>query len=1327
MRRRSYTLTSLLVCLLVTSGIPAGITGAQAHSNDALSTNAQTMTLPLDFPSATREPFNNYISLSLAGGTGYTRVPGAPMMPMYGTMLPFPVDTRITGVTLLNATYEVHVITKKVMPAASPVSLLSTEIPTLSEGQAYFQNALFPAKEVDFSVTTGAGDLGGLEAHMMVHVYPLRSNPVTGQLVELRHATLSVQYLPSMAPLPRGNQTYDILVLTPPEFQGQMQRYVDYKESLGYSVKLVNLTQMYGNSVFNVSTGRDNQEKIKLFIKQAIENWTIRFVVLTGDVDKFPIRRADINDVDGQQTPTDLYYGDIFKAGTTAFSDWDKNKNNVFGESSASNANADAVDLDPDVSVSRYPASTGSELSVMINKTISYAENVTTGAWFQNVTLVGTDTFSASYGDTSGVAEGEYACDQAYNSLPLFCATKYYEKKGTFDPAKIKNGLNRGEGFALFSNHGNVDGVCFPSSGGGPGLGSATASALTNGPKLPLSILDACLTHAVDYSESLGEYLVLNPNGGSINSIGATRIGYGMFGVWHTYANSGYMLVHLTGQFNKGTVTPSQMLDRTKRSYLSDVGIWDYADFKTLVSYICLGDPATILGGQGIKLSADNSTRWADPGAGATYEVLVQNTGLHPDDLQLYVNGSLWNCTMDTGKLHLQANASATATVQVFVDPMAGALEQDNATVTIISGSTGLPVRLNLTTGANIIRKLDFSLETFKLSAYPGDNLSMNCTFRNDGNIAETARICVTGGQGEWRPELVFGNYSVPLRSTLVQFISFQVPPKTLCGSYKFRFEMATASGLDETAGLDVDIQKTYGFEVRTVQDRQYCGPGGARFDLAIDNLGNHEDFCQLDALDVPDTWTIACPSSLDFNAFEERTTSITLKPDDHALAGDYIVPVTVTTSSGELVHVIDLTATVNKTSSLRLTCPENSQAADRGSDVVFRLAVDSRSNFNEPVDFQVQRLPDGWSWFQASPPLVVSAFSSAVTDIALDIPNPCEAGWYSVDVIASTPQWKGLASLCIEVRDQRGFTALLDTEQAVLRPGEQAVFTLELKNTGNCRDNYLLDSDGQFPVDFPRNMIGIEPQSSDAVNIIVTAPASIRSGTYDIGLNVSSNADPALQKLLTIKVRIEKISNLMLDFDARSEVLGGSTGTFLLRATNLGSDAETLGLAGLDLPPWNFSFQPAVISPGATVQIPVTFTVPQGLAGGSYNLSFIASTDAQSWRVIHQVEVPPPDIQSSSNGGSSHGPSVMVYIAFVAIFCLSMMLVAFAWRSRRKLARTGTQPGQRSLPPLPPMPATPTTPVDGQGTATGDPSDRSATEQLPIPPPPPWYAPPGQ
>ena len=1337
MRRRSFTLTSLLVCLLVTSGMPAGSSGARAHLV-LPPADSEALQIPVQFAEPTWEPVDGYISLQLDGAPGYVRVAGAPLLPFWGRMLSFPVDTRILEVGLDNATYEEHVLAERILPAPEPVPLVPDAVPTLFEGPAYSDSELYPAQETDFTLTTGMGETGAVEAHLFLKVFPVRYNPVTGLVRELKSATVVVRYQNAPAPEPRANVTYDLLIITPVEFENEMARYQAHKEMLGFSVKMVNLTSLYNGSIFNVSAGRDNPERIKLFIKAALENWTIRYVVLTGDVDKFPVRRAYFADyyTESLDLPTDLYYGDIYKAGTKTFCDWDKD--NLFAECYPS-TNPDAIDIDPDVTVGRLPVGSEAELRGVVNKTIAYYENVTTGDWFRNVTLVGTDTFGPSRGETSGVAEGEYACDVAYsylNSSKGFNASRYYEKNGTFSIANIRDCLNRGEGFAIFANHGSTDGVCYPDSGGGPGLSGGTASALTNGPKLPLSVLDACSTHAIDSNDCLGEDLVLNAKGGSIASIGATRVAYGGRSTWHIQGNSGYMNVHLAEQFSKGTIMPGVMLDRTKQSYMANVGIWDYADMKTMCQYIQLGDPVAFIGGAGISSAADEQTIWVNPGEMAQFQISLLNGALHADTVQLTLTGARWAAGLNTSQVTLPVNSTASVTLRVSVDPMADAYESSTVTVNIIPRSTGLPARLNLTTNVNCIRKLAFSVNETRFSAFPGQNVSLGYSLQNDGNVLEDVRLAATGNDAGWKLSKGIDTFRVEKRSLLNGSLSLAVPEKCLAGVYRFELGMTTESGLADAAEFEIVVHKTYGFDARLVNDKAFAGAAGAVFDMAVTNLGNHPDGCELVLLDLPSAWTGQSSYTLQMEAFEQTAQRISVCPDGRALAGDYTMVLRLNCSWG-LLQEYNIVATVNQTSSLKFSCADRFRTVDGGSDVDFQLGIASESNFFEKVDLELQRLPVGWGWFLASEPFGIEPFSVASATVVLQVPPGCPAGHYTMDLVAGTPGWKGLSSVSVEVRPQRSFTARLDVAQAVLRPGDRQAFSVTVRNTGNCPDNYLLEAEGALPAYFPRNLMGVGGGSSGGFEFIVTAPGRMRSGDHDLTIRVSSAADPALAKLLVLRVRIEKISDLQLDIEARSGASPGATGIMWLSATNLGSEEETVTLSAPELAAWRLEVPDIKVQPDTTIRVPVVYTVPEGIDGGSYELSLTASNGERSWAVTHQVDVPAPLVNTVSSGSSKASPSLLPVMAGGIVLLVVLAAVALAIRAKRKKhAPASAQPSvpqHSEVPPVqaPPEPApAPSQNAEAQWSLPA-PEPQSPLPppepQLPIPPPPPWYQPPVQ
>lgn len=57
----------------------------------------------------------------------------------------------------------------------------------------------------------------------------------------------------------------------------------------------------------------DNPEKIRNFIKSAVTNWEIQYLLILGDADQVPVRQVYI--ADGQEedrlVATDIYYADL--------------------------------------------------------------------------------------------------------------------------------------------------------------------------------------------------------------------------------------------------------------------------------------------------------------------------------------------------------------------------------------------------------------------------------------------------------------------------------------------------------------------------------------------------------------------------------------------------------------------------------------------------------------------------------------------------------------------------------------------------------------------------------------------------------------------------------------------------------------------------------------------------------------------------------------------------------------------------------------------------------------------------------------------------------
>ena len=127
--------------------------------------------------------------------------------------------------------------------------------------------------------------------------------------------------------------------------------------------------------------GRDKPEQIKYFIKDAVESFSISYVLLIGgrvgqqDDWYVPVRYHNFYDnpehplsVDKLHDPgvvTDLYYADIYKEGGE-FENWDSNGDGILAKYSMT-PGKDTLDLNPDVYVGRLPCRNTMQVKKIVN------------------------------------------------------------------------------------------------------------------------------------------------------------------------------------------------------------------------------------------------------------------------------------------------------------------------------------------------------------------------------------------------------------------------------------------------------------------------------------------------------------------------------------------------------------------------------------------------------------------------------------------------------------------------------------------------------------------------------------------------------------------------------------------------------------------------------------------------------------------------------------------------------------------------------------------------------------------------------------------------
>ena len=124
----------------------------------------------------------------------------------------------------------------------------------------------------------------------------------------------------------------DLLIITHEDFVSECERLASWKNSTGMRSAVVTWQELTHYA------GVDLPEKIKLGILDWLVRYRIKYVLLMGDSDVFPVRyitmdwnchtpepdKIDASDI--VFSASDLYYADVYNA-SEDFADWDFDKN----------------------------------------------------------------------------------------------------------------------------------------------------------------------------------------------------------------------------------------------------------------------------------------------------------------------------------------------------------------------------------------------------------------------------------------------------------------------------------------------------------------------------------------------------------------------------------------------------------------------------------------------------------------------------------------------------------------------------------------------------------------------------------------------------------------------------------------------------------------------------------------------------------------------------------------------------------------------------------------------------------------------------------------
>ncbi len=1234
---------SLLLLSAVSVIIPDDSAGSFDERNDI-----RSIEIPLQFHGP---------ELTHTGHGVEVHIPGVDMdprssaysIPRLPISLDLPVNSKIVSLEIVD--HEISVIPLDGYLARNPIPVPSAD-PSLFDRT--LENIPVPRDHMEYNVGTGL-DLESQETVLKLPIFIYPAIARDGDLISLTSGTLRINFeLPKAGPID-GPVQHDLLVICPDIFKDQMDEYALFRNLTGFDAMVVTLSDIADDVYWDISDN-DTQEEMKRFIYNARLEWSIDYVLLVGDSNVMPAREImvldgydDNGNSDGRFLPSDLYFADLFEDGTTDFCTWNEYRTDyhdlLWGEYNG--GNLDDLDLYPDVSIGRIPAGSTSELTLMLDKVTNYELSAMGSTWFMNATVCGTDTFPPSYGETSGVAEGEYMSDLiSAGPLSEFNTTKHYESLSNL--TSIASTVNKGCGFFEMSDHGNYDGWGYTTTG--VAVRSSMAYGLDNGYKLPVVILDACLTHGFDnenasngaagldpvtgYSyyppgpsyanrDCIGEYFHKAPNGGGIATYGCTRVGYGGWGTSYKNRNSGYMNLHIHEAYADGYDQTGDMLTKAVEDYMNNIGPGGYASFKTITEYILLGDPTVTVGGvNGANIAVTSGMMEMDilPNQTVELDFNMTNTGFLSSSIAIepvIVGGGNWiaSVTPENGSIDPDQTINGTLTVTAPWNAIMGTLK--TISVKVDSPIMSEPRSVNIVFTVGRRWELDLVSDPSSTSCYQRGRVAGHLNLSNLGNGPETIHIAFTDLPAEWN--LTLPSPTIDMGPFDEERVPFQIGIPDRCPAGIYDLTINASSTIDPAfvvSRISVEIKKEYGLELETDIARMDALPGTyGTFGLTVSNLGNSEVIVDLGwgRTDL-NGWGLMMESEeVTIGPFSDTIVTVSVGVPDLAPPMTYRVFVNAT--DGVVLKTTSVVINVSKVYSYIATCNDISKFQNGSGSTYFDIDISNLGNiFNVFTVSMMDNNNSNWSFSTSARELSVDPQNTRTVRVSFSNMFPHTGNYtFSVQIEPYSNVPSTVIDLVVIVPPLFNFT--IDGEMIIDRalPGSEMTGIVHVSSLSNCNDTYLIQAIP--PEGFEVILDATEPATGPGGDLYmgfrIVPPMNALAGQYPVEIRVRSiGSEMVLSRSLMIEV--EEVYNISIQTVSvvQENLLPDGTYIIEFNVKNYGNVRDNVDVK------WNSSeyIQDWIriegasfsrISPGENRTIRVIIYIPaRNVTGGNYNIS---------------------------------------------------------------------------------------------------------------------------
>jgi hypothetical protein len=371
----------------------------------------------------------------------YLASPGKPVLPKIVKTIELPFNVETINVEVKLGKSREQKLTKEISPSPFMMPLTTAEINTegieTKDKSIYESSDPYPGKTFDYDIKSGLNKKNDRVKFVIINLYPVRYIPSENIINIFDDANIKITYEQTSKEVKTKDEasTLDMIIITPKIFKRYLTKLKDHKDDYGVQTEIITTEEIYEGY-----EGADEPEQIKKYIKHAIDEYEIKYVLLVGglknqvfaksrdnqnkgvsgwylpvrytnlyDKPKYPLSSAE--QIFDPGVISDLYYADVFD-GEGKFSTWDPNEDGTYAAWGKEGVEDDlGIDMVPDVYVGRLACRNILEVKTVVDKIIDY-ETKPKDDWFNKMTVVSGDGFLDQEDfnikwDTTGM-KGEY-------------------------------------------------------------------------------------------------------------------------------------------------------------------------------------------------------------------------------------------------------------------------------------------------------------------------------------------------------------------------------------------------------------------------------------------------------------------------------------------------------------------------------------------------------------------------------------------------------------------------------------------------------------------------------------------------------------------------------------------------------------------------------------------------------------------------------------------------------------------------------------------------------------------------------------------------------